>query len=159
MRTLLILTFIALALPAAAAAGGWATAGLSPPPDDLGPGQTWRAEITLLQHGRTPLDGVSPSITIRGPETKTFPAEPTGKPGVYVADVVFPTAGSYSYEVDDDFSQVHTFAPVEIGAPTGAPAGGFPTWAAAPIAAGVLALAAAAFALVRRRSAAVPALE
>jgi hypothetical protein len=152
MRTFLTLTFLlALALPAAAAPGGWASAGLAPPPAGIEPGDTWRAEITLLQHARTPLEGVHPSITIRGPETKTFVARPTEKPGVYVAEVVFPAAGSYGYEVDDGFSQVHTFAPVAVGAP-GPAVGGevFPTWGIAPIALGVLALVAAA-ALVRRR--------
>ena len=53
-----------LALPAAATAGGWATVSLSSTPDDLGPGAPWSVEMTILQHGRTPLDGVEPSITL-----------------------------------------------------------------------------------------------
>jgi hypothetical protein len=151
MRTLILIALAALAFPAAAAAGGWATAGLGPPPDGTGPGDTWRAEITIKQHGVTPLVGVQPSVTISGPETATFPAKPTGEPGVYVADVVFPTAGTYRYEVDDGFSQVHTFAPVEIGAPvTGG--SGFPGWAIAPIVLGGAALAGFAALLLRRRS-------
>jgi hypothetical protein len=155
MRTRLTLTFalLALTLPAVAAAGGWATAGLAPPPAGIDAGDTWRAEITLLQHGRTPLEGVQPSITISGPTTETFAASPSGKPGTYVAEVVFPTAGTYSYQVDDGFSQVHTFKPVAVGiAPAGPVADGrFPAWAFASIAAGALVLAAAAFVLVRRR--------
>ncbi|MEX2645305.1 MAG: FixH family protein [Gaiellaceae bacterium] len=159
MRTLLTLTLVALALPAAAAAGGWATAGVSPPPAGIGPGDTWQAELTLLQHGVTPLEGVHPTITISGPETRTFEATPTGEPGVYVAEVVFPSAGSWRYAVDDDFSQVHTFAPVQVGAPVAAPSGGdFPAWAVVPIVAGALALAALGMALVRRRTPGVPAL-
>jgi hypothetical protein len=160
MRTFLTLTLIALALPAAAAAGGWATAGLSPPPAGIGPGDTWQAELTLLQHGVTPLEGVHPTITISGPATRAFEAMPTGKPGVYVAEVVFPSAGTWRYSVDDDFSQVHTFAPVQVGGPVAAPArGDFPIWVIAPIAAGALALAALGVALVRRRAPAVPALD
>jgi len=151
MRTLILIAFTALAVPVAAAGGGWATAGLGPPPDGTGPGDTWRAEITIKQHGVTPLVGVQPSVTIRGPETATFAAKPTGEPGVYVADVVFPTAGTYRYEVDDGFSQVHTFAPVEIGAPvTGG--SGFPGWAIAPIVLGGAALAGLAALLLRRRA-------
>jgi hypothetical protein len=160
MRTLitLTLTLAALALPAAALGGGWATAGLGPPSDGTGPGDTWHARITLLQHGVTPLQGVQPSITIRGPETRTIAARPTAEPGVYIADVVFPTAGTYRYEVDDGFSQVHTFAPVTIGGPASAPAGdGFPAWAIAPIAVAALVLAGAV--LVRRRAQGVPALD
>src|SRR5918996_5223991 len=136
MRTLLVLTFAALALPGAALGGGWATAGLGPPADGIGAGDTWHAKVTLLQHGVTPLEGVSPSITIRGPETRTFAARPTSEPGVYVADVVFPTAGSYRYEIDDGFSQVHSFAAVRILGPGAAPGGsGFPDWVIAPLAA------------------------
>ena len=159
MRTLITLMLLALALPAAAAAGGWATAGLAPPPAGIEPGETWRAELTLLQHGRTPLDGVSPSITISGPETRTFEFAPVGKPGLYAADVVFPSAGTWSYTVNDDFSQVHTFKPVQIGPPAVSP-GGFPRWAIAPIAAaGALAAALVGLALIRRRAPGVPALD
>ena len=50
-----------LGLPAVATAGGWATVSLSSTPDDLGPGDAWNVQITILQHGRTPLDGVEPS--------------------------------------------------------------------------------------------------
>ena len=160
LRTFLGALVIALALPAAAAAGGWATAGVSPPPPGIGPGDTWQAELTLLQHGVTPLEGVSPTITITGPETRTFEFAPTGEPGVYVTDVVFPSAGTWRYSVDDNFSQVHTFAPVQVGGPVAAPAGGdFPAWVVAPIAAGALALAALGVVLVRRRAPGVPALD
>lgn len=153
MRTLLTLTLVALALPAAAAAGGFATAGLGPPPDGTAPGDTWRAEITIKAHGVTPMDGLRPALTIRGPETRTFSAKPAGRPGLYVAEVVFPTAGSYRYEVMDGYAgQVHTFAPVAIGVPPvpGGGGGGFPAWAIAPIVAGG-AIAAALAALVLRR--------
>ena len=55
--------------------------------------------------------------------TKTFAAKPTGKPGVYRAAVVFPSAGKWTYEVDDGFitGQPHTFPAVQIGAPARAP--------------------------------------
>jgi hypothetical protein len=160
MRTLLILTFAALALPAAALGGGFATAGVSPPSGGLGAGDTWQAKITLLQHGITPLQGVSPSVTIRGPETRTFAARPTGEPGVYVAKVVFPTSGSYTYEVDDGFSQVHSFAAIRILGPEAAPGGGgFPGWLIAPLAAAALALAAGAVLARRRATQGVPALD
>lgn len=150
MRTLITITLAALAFPAAAAAGGFATAGLAPPPDGIQAGDTWKAEMTILQHGRTPLEGVQPSVTIRGPETATFPAKPTGKPGVYVANVVFPAAGTYRYEVDDGFSQVHTFAPFEVGPVTGG--SGFPAWGIAPIVLGGAALAGLIALLLRRRA-------
>jgi hypothetical protein len=157
LRTFLGALVLALALPAAAAAGGWATAGVGGPPPGIGPGDTWNAELTLLQHGVTPLEGVNPTITIIGAERQTFDFKPTGEPGVYTAEVVFPSAGTWRYEVNDDFSQVHTFGPIQVGAPVTAPGGGgFPAWAVAPIVAGALALAALGVALVRRRTPGVP---
>jgi hypothetical protein len=157
MRKLLIgLTLAALALPASTAAGGWATAGVSPPPDDMGPGQTWDARITVLQHGNpdTPLMGVVPTLTIKnGSTSKTFTAEPSDEAGVYIAHVVFPRTGKWSYSVYDGFTQYggaksHTFAPVTIGAADDG--GGFPVLPATAVIAVLLALAAMLFLLVRR---------
>jgi len=134
MKRLLIgLACAALVVPAGAAAGGWASAGLGPPPDDMGPGETWNAKITILQHGnpQTPLPGLAPTVTIRkGSVTKTFAAKESDTLGVYVAKVVFPSAGRWSYEVYDGFAayggqQTHHFAPVTIGAASDG--SGFPT--------------------------------
>ena len=134
MRRLLIgLTLVVLALPVSAFAGGWATVGMKPPDDGVGPGDTWDAQMTVLQHGNpeTPLSGLSPTVTIRKDGTsKTFKATAADKPGAYVAHVVFPSAGTWSYEVYDGFTQyggqqTHKFPSVSIGA-AGA-GGGFPT--------------------------------
>ena len=128
MRKLFIAGLLAasLAVVGSAGAGGWATAGVAPPAD-VSAGETWNAEITVLQHGRTPLAGVKPTLTIRnaaGGETKTFAAEPTDRAGVYEAKVVFPSSGSWSYEVYDGFVQyggadTHKFGAVEIGESSG----------------------------------------
>ena len=70
MRTLLLglVAVAALALAGTASAGGWATAGVNQPPDDPTAGSTWDAKITILQHGQTPLAGVSPTLTLIGEE-------------------------------------------------------------------------------------------
>jgi hypothetical protein len=122
-----------LGLPAAATAGGWATVSLSSTPDDLGPGAPWDVEMTILQHGRTPLDGVEPSITLTNSatgKTEYVAAEPTGRPGVYEARAVFPDAGRWTYAVDDGFSRIHDYPAVTIGGAASAPAAaggdGFP---------------------------------
>jgi hypothetical protein len=155
MRRLLIgLTLAALALPAGATAGGWATAGLGPPSDGTGPGDTWNAQITILQHGMTPLNGVSPTVTIRnGSTAKTFKATPTGEPGKYAAKVVFPSGGQWTYEVYDGFTQYggaksHTFPAITIGAGTGGE--GFPFVTATAVIGLVLALGLLAYVLARR---------
>lgn len=159
MRKLLIgLALVALAVPASAIAGGWATVGLGPPPDDMGPGQTWDARITVLQHGNsdTPLMGVVPTLTIKnGSTSKTFKAKPTDEAGVYVARVVFPRAGKWSYSVYDGFTQyggaqTHSFAPVSIGVAGDGGGGGFPTVTVTAVIAILLGLAAVLYFLARR---------
>jgi hypothetical protein len=125
MRRLIIGSFLVAALvPAGAAwAGGWATAGVGPPPDGgISAGDTWNAQITILQHGVTPLTGVNPTLTIRNSAGKavTFPAKPTDKAGVYVAAVKFPSTGDWRYEVYDGFgtysgAKMHTFGTITVG--------------------------------------------
>jgi hypothetical protein len=170
-------TAVALALPAAASAGGFATVGLSSLPDGTPPGAPWHVTLTILQHGRTPLGGLKPVVRIRsadGGTTRAFPAKPAAKPGLYTADVVFPSTGRWRYAVDDGFGRTQTFAPVAIGssrpvAVPGSQSGAGPSGAKAPkvdsgggnvaaalgaaVVAGLLAALAAAL-LVRRREAA-----
>jgi hypothetical protein len=155
-RLLVSLALVVLAAPASAVAGGWATAGLSPPDGGVGAGDTWNAEVTVLQHGMTPLAGVSPTVTIRNKatgEAKTFAAKPTDEVGVYAAKVVFPSQGKWSYEVYDGFSQyggakTHTFGAVSIGA--GGADGGLPFLAIIGVGALLLAAVAVIYLLARR---------
>lgn len=139
MRRLLIvgLAVGALVQAGTASAGCWATVGLAPPPAGIGPGDTWTAKMTILQHSRTPLPDAKtarPTLTIRNAETgaeRMFVAHPTKDLTVFQAAVVFPSAGSWSYEVFDGFTtwqgepapcaQTHTFSAVAVG---GAPASG-----------------------------------
>lgn len=147
MRTFLLVVAGFLVLAAPAAGGGWATVGTIPPDDGLGPGEPFRAELTVLQHGQTPLDGVVPAVIVsNGDVTRRFEAKPAGKPGLYVADVEFPSAGTWSYAVYDGFTEyggarTHTFKPVQIG-PGGGGGGVVPGWT------WVLAAAAGALALL-----------
>lgn len=149
-----------LALPAGALAGGWATVGLSSTPDGLGPGQTWNVELEILQHGRTPLDAVHPTVTITaGDTTRTFQTRPAGRPGAYRAAVMFPHAGTWRYVVDDGFSARHHYPAVRID-PGAAPDAGADGFAAGRVLlAGLAGVAAAALVLVlprrRRRPAAL----
>src|SRR4051812_11999689 len=97
-----------------ARAGGWATVGLDSTPS----AKRWDVNVTVLQHGRTPLSGVTPAIEIRNATTtKRFDAKPTGRKGVYHATVTFPSGGKWDYVVYDGFiaNQAHSFPPVRIG--------------------------------------------
>jgi hypothetical protein len=122
MRYLVVVATIATALIAAggASAGGWATVGMDPPfpPDGGGPGEPWDTNITILQHGVTPLTGLHPTVTITLEETgqtETFTAKETEEPGVYAARVVFPEAGQWTIVADSTFGESKlTYGPVLI---------------------------------------------
>jgi hypothetical protein len=149
----------ALLAPASALAGGWATVGLSSSPDGTRAGEEWVVDLTVLQHGRTPLEGVQPRVLVKGESggaEETFPAEQTGRAGVYRARVVFPSAGWWTYSVDDDFSQVHHLGSVRIGAggaeaAAAVPGDGVTPAGAVGIALGAGVLAALVTTLLRRR--------
>jgi hypothetical protein len=119
-RLLWLLAGIALVVPATVLAGGWATVQLSSTPKGVAAGTPWKVEVTVLQHGVTPLADVEPVVRIRkGEVRRAFPARPTGETGVYLARVVFPSAGVWRYAVWDGFveyrgARTHTFAPVRI---------------------------------------------
>ena len=159
MRGFIALASIAIALVASATAqaGGWATVGLDPLPSGVGPGDTWHTEMTVLQHGQTPLDNLVPTITISADETgetRQFTATPTGKPGVYEADVVFPEAGSWRILADSTFGEsTLTYGPVLIegAAPGGGSSGDFPFVPALAMVGGLVLVAAAGFGVLRQR--------
>lgn len=156
MRHLITLAALATALAAAATAtaGGWATVGFAPLPDETASGETWTPKITVLQHGRTPLGGLTPVVTIRGNDRmETFTATETSEIGVYEASVVFPEDGDWRIVIDSGFGDSNvTYGPVTIGSE---PASGPSSFPALPvgiaIVAGFALLAAAARALVRQR--------
>ncbi len=165
MRALLTATLTLLLLPAAAHAGGWASAGVLNQPATVEPGDTWPAQIEILQHGRTPLEGVTPAVVLMTPSKELrFTGKPVaGRPGVYEAKVVFPKeAGTYQFKIDDGFTNAvpHTFPPIEVadvrdlGTATGPDGGGFPYL---PVGLTALAALAAAVLLTRRRRGALPA--
>jgi hypothetical protein len=127
MRKMIVGVLLAgsLVLPAPALAGNWATAGLAPaqPPDGSGPGDTWVATITVLQHGTTPLAGVQPVLTLTNAGTGKrldFQAKPTSETGAYRVVVKLPQRGTWNVSVYDGFTryggaQTHTFAPITVG--------------------------------------------
>ena len=158
MRHLIVLSVVAaaLALAGTASAGGWASVGVSSLPTGVGPGDTWHTEITILQHGVTPLGGLTPVVTIReagGDARHDFIATETSEAGIYEADVVFPSAGAWNVVVESGFGDSRlTFGPETIA---DSPGGGIGTDSLPllPLAATALfvALLAAATLALRRR--------
>ena len=152
-RIALVVSLLALSA-GSASAGGFATAGVAPPPDGIEAGQGWDARIEIKQHGRTPLAGLEPTLTIRqGSTAKTFPTDPTDQVGVYVAHVTFPSAGEWGYEVMDGFvGTTHTFAPVVVtAAGSTGDDGGLGRWGLVLVIGAAVLLAVGAF-LVAQRS-------
>ena len=75
MRRVLLAVGLLLVFAPAARAGGWATVGLSSTPS----GKTWVVDLTVLQHGVTPLTDVKPAVVISsGDKREVFAAKPTG---------------------------------------------------------------------------------
>ena len=175
----------ALAYAGPAAAGCWATVQLSQPPAKTSPGMKWTAQLTVLQHGRYPLPDAAaarPTLTIanRSGERRTFAAKPVDPAkGTYSSEVVFPSSGSWTLAVFDDFtsangepvpcSRTHEFgiggipgrslptAPKAAPTPSGSSpraSSGFPVW---PVTGGLalVALAGLAFVGLRGRRTAV----
>jgi hypothetical protein len=98
-----------------ASAGGWAVSTLDTTPDPVS-GQSVEIGFTVRQHGVTPVnpDGdVGIAITSANGSIQRFPAIQVGETGHYVATVVFPAAGDYTWEVQQGW-----FAPQALGALT-----------------------------------------
>lgn len=125
MKTLVLL-LLALVVAPVAAAGGWATAGISPLPSAGSSGeQTFT--ITILRHGKTPTDGATPAVILTGSngEKLRFPARPAGDVGKYTATVKWPKSGTWGFAVNDGLaatrygmSQTHTFKAVAVSGPS-----------------------------------------
>lgn len=159
MRPLLAAVLLCLAIPAASLGGGFATAGLSSTPEGVAPGEPWKVDITILQHGRAeaPMTDLEPAVIVKGADgtERRFAGEETARPGVYRAVVTFPEAGRFEYTVDDGFTNAmpHTFPAVtirEAAAPASSGGSDLPWW---PLLLIAPALAAGAALLVRRRGA------
>ena len=126
MRRFALSFLLLLVAPASALAGGWATVetSSSAPPANLRPGEPWNFDVKVLQHGRTPAEGLSPEVRIAGDGgTRTFRGTAMNEPGVYRVRVVFPTAGDWRVSIDNDFGGRIDLDPVRI-APGAAVGGG-----------------------------------
>jgi hypothetical protein len=154
-RGLLIAAFLLLAAPAATLAQDRATVKLSSLPDKVPAGEQWHVVLTIKQPGRAPRSDLTPSIEVRDADgfSTTYRAVPAKQPGRYKTTVVFPKAGQWTYAIRDGVSPTPPrFRSVVIRDP--APVVDRPDPVGPPelpiIFAGVLALGAAAYALVRR---------
>jgi hypothetical protein len=95
--------FLALMFTVPAFAGGWAIVNLDEWPTNVTAGEEFEIGFTVLQHGVTPVTGITPMIsgTLTGSkETIRVTASEEGEPGHYVASLKFPKAGEWSWRID-----------------------------------------------------------
>jgi len=101
--SLILALFLISVAASPAAAGGWAVVTLDELPTDLVTGRPVEVGFVVLQHGRTPVEGLTPIITARNldtNETIRFEAIPSGDTGHYSATMILPSAGEWNWEID-----------------------------------------------------------
>src|SRR5688572_27411711 len=100
---------LALMFTIPAFAGGWATLTLDEYPTDVVAGESFQIGFTILQHGVTPVTGITPIIsgTLTGAkESISVMAAEEGENGHYVASLNFPKGGEESWKIDSFGMQV-----------------------------------------------------
>jgi len=90
----------ALLMTIPALAGGWAVITLDELPMDVVAGESLTIGFTVLQHGRTPMTNLNPTVTIQSKTERVVVfAEEQGKPGHYVAEIMFPSEGTWRWSI------------------------------------------------------------
>ncbi len=95
-----ILMLLVMVIPVFA--GGWAVITLDRLPNNVVAGQSLNVGFTVLQHGRTPMLDLHPTITAKSSNADTLVvmAEADGDPGHYVAALTFPKEGNWSWSIN-----------------------------------------------------------
>ena len=92
---------LALVFAFPAFGGGWAVITLDELPAGVVAGEPLTIGFTVLQHGRTPMSGLDPTITANLYKEQEFvvQAEPDGEPGHYTAALTFPKEGEWRWSI------------------------------------------------------------
>ncbi|OGO36262.1 MAG: hypothetical protein A2Z03_07885 [Chloroflexi bacterium RBG_16_56_8] len=102
-RIALVLSLLlALTLSVPTLAGGWAVIVLDKLPVKATAGEPLTVGFMVLQHGRTPMTGLTPIVsgTLSGrKETLSVAAKAKGKAGHYEAVLTFPQAGDWNWSI------------------------------------------------------------
>ncbi len=100
-------------------AGGWAVITLDELPTDVVAGEEFTIGFTVLQHGKTPLTGLTPIITanLYKDEQFTIAAKEEGKPGHYTATLTFPKEGEWNWTIEA-FSMQQKMPTLIVSAPS-----------------------------------------
>jgi mono/diheme cytochrome c family protein len=135
---LALLGSLAFTIPAFA--GGWAVITLDELPADVVAEEPLTVGFTVLQHGRTPMNGLTPTVTANLDNDTKFvvDAEPGSKPGHYTATLTFPEEGEWSWSIQA-FTMDQRMPDLQVAAPLIA-AAKEPVTQAAPASASISAL-------------------
>ncbi|HSK89449.1 MAG TPA: c-type cytochrome [Anaerolineales bacterium] len=114
-----LLLSLVIAIPAFA--GGWAVITLDELPTGVVAGEPLTVGFTVLQHGRTPMSDLAPSIIANSKQEKfVVLAEPDGKPGHYTATLTFPKEGDWSWSIQA-FTMEQPMPLLRVAAPASQP--------------------------------------
>src|SRR5215213_4607690 len=82
-------------------AGGWAVISLDGLPVNAVAGEPFTVGFTILQHGRTPMTDLHPTITanLDKDQELVIYAESEGEPGHYMATVTLPKEGEWQWSI------------------------------------------------------------
>lgn len=99
--SLVLALLLALALAVPVFAGGWAVITLDELPTNVTAGEPFTVGFTVLQHGKTPMTDLDPTILVESPdgEKSAVLAKPEGKPGHYAATLTFSTEGDWNWTI------------------------------------------------------------
>lgn len=118
IRTLVSVTFaIVVAMILRLGAGGWAVVTMDTLPESFVAATPVRLSFTVRQHGDNLLDGLQPRVkAIADKDQFASDAQPTGRPGQYVATLTFPRPSAWVITVDSRFggSGALTLLPVPV---------------------------------------------
>ena len=115
-----------LTLATAALAGGWASVAISDPPADPTASGETVIDLTVLQHGVTPIDWIGLTVVATNAatgETVSAIAQPV-RQGRYQATLTFPSAGDWSLAFTSGDLMVQGTGPLAIAVGTPAPVAG-----------------------------------
>ncbi|HCB00989.1 MAG TPA: hypothetical protein DEP19_01280, partial [Anaerolineae bacterium] len=99
-------------------AGGWAVITLDELPTNVTAGEEFTIGFTVLQHGKTPMTGLTPIITanLYKEEQFTVTAREEGEPGHYTATLTFPKEGDWNWTIEA-FSMQQKMPTLSVTAP------------------------------------------
>jgi len=147
---LLLMIVAVLAIAAPASAGGWAVVTLDQLPAQVVAGEPLTIGFMVRQHGRTPVDGLTPRVTATRAginESFTVTAKAQGDIGHYAVALTFPSTGTWNWTIDA-FSFAQPMPPLTVVAAASWSSAGAGASSPLPLVAGVVGLLGVAGALL-----------